>query len=132
MNMLRYIELKSGYHDNGPAWIGRVRLSKSKTTIYFNGRAFHKAKGGGIAGNYFDKETGEEYWISGIKKNGQDRHWAGGGRILIEKDAVDEYLAYRGLEILDPSLYEITNSIAQTDIAKFTEMENRKFSLPDV
>ena len=35
--MLRYIELKTGHDDNGPAWIARVKLSKSKRTIYFNG-----------------------------------------------------------------------------------------------
>jgi hypothetical protein len=70
MSMLRYIELKSGHGDSGPAWIGRVKLSRSKTTVCFNGRALKKANGGGISGNYFDLESGEEFWISGIKKNG--------------------------------------------------------------
>jgi hypothetical protein len=79
MSMLRYIELKSGYGDSGPAWIAKVKLSRSKTTVYFNGCALKKAKGGGISGNYFDLESGEEFWISGIKKNGEDRHWAGPG-----------------------------------------------------
>lgn len=125
MNMLRYIELKSGYQDNGPAWIGRVRLSKSKTTVYFNGKAFKKAQGGGISGNYFDVETGQEYWISGIKKNGEDRHRAGSGRILVEKDALEEYLVFRGIKELDATRYEVTESIVQTDIAKFNEIENR-------
>ena len=37
----------------------------------------------GIARNYFDAETGDEYWISGPKKNGQDRHSAGGGPVAI-------------------------------------------------
>ena len=123
MSMLRYIELKSGHSDSGPAWIGRVRLSKSKTTVYFNGRALKKAKGGGISGNYFDIETGQEYWVSGIKRNGQDRHWAGGGRILVEKDAVEEYLAFRALRELDRTQYEITDSIVHTDIAKFKTIE---------
>ena len=27
--MLKYIELKTGYNDDGPAWIGRVKASKS-------------------------------------------------------------------------------------------------------
>ena len=27
--MVRYIELKTGYTDDGPAWIGRVRMSRS-------------------------------------------------------------------------------------------------------
>ena len=32
---LMYIELKTGYSDDGPAWIGYVKTSKSKKTIYF-------------------------------------------------------------------------------------------------
>ncbi len=31
---LMYIELKTGYSDDGPAWIGYVKTSKSKKTIY--------------------------------------------------------------------------------------------------
>ena len=40
--MLKYIELKTGYNDNGPAWIGRVKVSKSGCTLYFNGRALKR------------------------------------------------------------------------------------------
>lgn len=123
--MLRYIELKSGFGNRGPAWIGRVTLSRSKTTVYFNGHALKRAKGGGVSGNYFDIESGEEYWVSGVKKNGQDRHWAGSGLVLVEASAVEEYLALRNLKDLDPTCYEITDSIVQTDIAKFREIENR-------
>ena len=36
---IRYIELKAGYNDNGPAWIGNVKESKSGKTIYFNDHA---------------------------------------------------------------------------------------------
>ncbi len=39
---LMYIELKMGYSDDGPAWIGYVKTSKSKKTIYFNNHAFQK------------------------------------------------------------------------------------------
>ncbi len=124
MSMLRYIELKSGYSDNGPAWIGRVSLSRSKTTIYFNGRALKRAKGGG-SGNYFDIETGQAYWVSGVKRNGEDRHWAGSGRILVEAAVVKEYIASRGLAALDSARYEVTDAIVQTDIAKFNDIENR-------
>ena len=124
MSKLRYIELKSGFQNNGPAWVGRVSLSRSRTTVYFNGRAFKKTKGGGVSGNYFDIESGEEYWVSGIKRNGEDRHWAGSGRILIEASAVEEYLALRNLQALDLTRYEITESVVQTDIAKFREIEN--------
>jgi hypothetical protein len=124
MSILRYIELKSGYGDSGPAWIARVSLSRSKTTVYFNGRALKKAKGGGISGNYFDVESGEEFWISGIKRNGEDRHWAGSGQVLVEAAAVAEYLSLRNLQVLDRKRYEVTESIVATDIAKFKELEN--------
>lgn len=58
---LKYIELKSGFSDNGPAWIGLVSFSKSGKTIYFNGKAFQSLNGRGIGGNYFDLESGDEY-----------------------------------------------------------------------
>jgi hypothetical protein len=66
--VLRYIELKTGYTDNGPAWIARVKLSKSGRTIYFNGKALKRVAGGGISGNHYDIQTGHEYWVSGVKK----------------------------------------------------------------
>lgn len=88
---IMYIELKSGQNDSGPAWIGRVTFSQTGKTIYYRGRAFQSCKGSGIGANYFDVESGEEYWISGPKKNGQDRHWAGGGPIHIDLDVIEEY-----------------------------------------
>ena len=42
INDLMYIELKTGYSDDGPAWIGYVKTSKTKSTIYFNDHAFQK------------------------------------------------------------------------------------------
>ncbi len=62
---IKYIELKSGYHDDGPAWTGMVEFSKAGRTIYFNGQAF---KGNGH-GSCFDIETNESYWITGVKKD---------------------------------------------------------------
>jgi hypothetical protein len=124
MSMLRYIELKSGFKGNGPAWVGRITLSRSKTTVYFNGRALKRIKGGGVSSNYADIESGESFWVSGIKKNGEDRHWAGSGRVLIEAAAVQEYLAIRNLATLDLARYEVTDSIIPTDIAKFQAIEN--------
>lgn len=63
---LMYIELKSGYSDDGPAWIGYVKTSKTRKTVYFNDHAFQKAIGSGV--NYIDIENGDGYWISGLKK----------------------------------------------------------------
>ena len=96
---LKYIELKTGYQDDGPAWIGWVLPSRSGRMFYFNDHAFLRCNG--IGGNYYDVETGEEYWISSVKKNGQDRHWAGMGRVCVARDAVDAYLRIVNLEKLD-------------------------------
>ena len=124
MSSLRYIELKTGFNDNGPAWIGRVRLSRSTQTVYFNGKAFKRTAGGGAPGNYYDLETGDGYWISGVKKDGQDRHWAGSGKITIEAAAVEEYLALTGATELDRSRFLISNDIEPADASKFHELEN--------
>lgn len=127
MKTLKYIELKSGYSDNGPAWIGYVSMSKSGRTIYFNGRGMMKLKGqrrGESGGNYIDMETGESYWISGVKKNGEDRHWAGSGKVLVEAVALTDYLMTIRAKALDKKLYEVTNSILQTDIERLSKLAN--------
>jgi hypothetical protein len=120
---LMYIELKSGYSDNGPAWIGLVTFSRTKTTIYFNNKAYKKNRGTGS--NFCDIETGEEYWISGVKKNGEDRHWAGNGKILIDKEVIDEYLKVTGDEKLDKSRFEPTEINETRDRRDFVEIENQ-------
>jgi hypothetical protein len=125
--MLRYIELKSGHSDNGPAWIGYVTLSKTGRTAYFDGRGLMKLKGqrrGDSGGNYIDMETGESFWVSGVKKNGQDRHWAGSGKILIEAAAVADYLKAIKAKMLDTSRCEVTTSIRQTDIERLSRLAN--------
>jgi len=127
VKLLRYIELKSGHSDNGPAWIAYVQHSKSGRTLYFNGRGLMKLKGrrrGPVGGNYVDMETGESFWVSGVKKNGEDRHWAGSGKVLIEAEAVTEYLKSIKAEKLDVSRCEVTNSIRQTDIKRLSRLAN--------
>lgn len=85
-----YVELKTGYADNGPAWIGRVRFSKSGSSVYYRGRELLRANV--IGGNYLEVETRDEYWISGVKNNGQDRRArARGAAVEIDPDAADEY-----------------------------------------
>ena len=95
---LKYIELKTGFAHNGPAWIGYIEFSKSGQTIYFNGKSL-KGNGHGLCS---DLQTKEIYWVSGIKKNGEDRHWLGNGKIQIDKNAINEYLMLSGLDELDP------------------------------
>ena len=88
---IMYVELKSGHGDSGPAWIGRVTFSKSGRTLRYRGKSFQSLRGGGVSGNYRDVETDEEYWISGPKKQGGDRHWAGSGPVEIDDDVREAY-----------------------------------------
>ena len=122
---LRYIELKSGFGDSGPAWIGMAEFSKTGRTVYFNGKALKSLNVGGVSGNYYDIENGDEYWISGVKKNGRDRHWAGGGKIMIDRTVVDIYLNQVDFHALDKNQFELTE-IKPTDKQKFSAMENEK------
>lgn len=120
-----YIEHKTYQNDKGEAWIGEVEFSKTGQTAYFNNQAFKKLKSGGISGNHYDLETGDEYWISGVKKNGQNRHWAGSGKIKIDKKIIKEYLLMVDFEVIDKSNFEIVD-IPKTDKSKFNNIENEK------
>jgi hypothetical protein len=94
---IMYIELKSGpegNNDRGAAWIGRVRFSKTGRTLYYRGKRLRSSKGYASRhpyANYFDLDTQEDYWVSGCKKNGEDRHWAGSGKVLVDEDVREEY-----------------------------------------
>jgi hypothetical protein len=68
-----------------------VRFTKSGRGVYFKDNLL--LRGSGISGNPFDRETGEEYWASGVKKNGQDRHWAGVGAVNVDEEVRAEYQA---------------------------------------
>jgi len=124
---LKYIELKSGFGDTGPAWIGMAEFSKSGRTVYFNGKALKNSNAQGIAGNFYDIENGDEYWISGIKKNGTDRNWAGGGKIMIDRKLVDLYLSLVDFNVLDKKRFELVD-IFPTDKQRFAELENQKLN----
>ena len=88
---IMYIEYK-GEGLSGDAWIGRVSFSKSGKSIYYKNQTFESFSGGGFKANYFDKETGEEYWISGCRKDGRDRLYFGDTRpIYIDEDIREEY-----------------------------------------
>jgi hypothetical protein len=95
---IMYVECKAGAGDCGEARICRVRYSKSGRTIYVGEISLQR--GSGIRGNYFDAQTGIEYWVSGPKQKGGDRHWAGGGPVLVDPDVVDEY--WRDIRMCDP------------------------------
>ncbi len=96
---IMYIECKSGGLV-GPARIGRVTFSKTGSTIYYDGKSFQSLNGQGFKANYFDVETGEHYWISGPKRNGQDSLYATNVKPEIDADVHEEYWSeIRGLPV---------------------------------
>ena len=80
---IMYIEQKAGSL-TGPARIGRVEFSKTGKMLYYRGQKFQSLKGAGFKSNYYDVENGDDYWISGPKKDGADRLY--GERLPIEID----------------------------------------------
>ena len=92
---LMYIENKNGVIDGYDACIGWVTFSKTGNTIYYRDISLARIKGGGVSGNYFCEETGDEYWVSGIKKRGSNVHWAESASVHIDDDAIDEYYSIR-------------------------------------
>jgi hypothetical protein len=87
---IMYIENKAGGL-SGPARIGRVSYSKTGATLYYAGQSFQSLKGKGYKSNYYNIETGERYWISGPKKNGQDSLYATHTTPEIDEDVAKEY-----------------------------------------
>jgi len=87
---IMYIENKDDDRSE-PARIGLVTFSKTGRTIYYNSLTFHRIKGGGIAGNHYEAESGDEYWISGPKKNGGDRLYNECDSVEVDEDIREEY-----------------------------------------
>jgi hypothetical protein len=73
----------------GPARIGRVIYSKTGKSLYYRGREFGSLNGSGFKANFVDVASGEHYWISGCKKNGEDALYA--TTVEIDEDVRDEY-----------------------------------------
>lgn len=121
---LRYIELKTGYSDDGPAWIGYVKSSKSGRTVYFNDRAFQPLRGG--RGSYYDVESGDEYWISGVKKRGSNRHPCGRGKIKVDHRAVDALLSLKGWQELPSDLYEVADIEDKFPVERISALLNER------
>ena len=122
--VLKYIELKTGFSHNGPAWIGLVSLSKSGKTLYFDGKAFQSLQGNGLSGNYYELESGDEYWISGVKKNQHDRHSTGGGPIYLENRGMEEYVRRIDLPNLDLNQYILIDVEETLPLDRIHRIEN--------
>ncbi len=65
-------------------------FSKTGRTVYSRGRSLQASQG--ISGNFCDVDSGEEYWVSGIKKRGSYVHPCERVDVIIDDDAAEEYL----------------------------------------
>ncbi|TXJ04243.1 MAG: hypothetical protein E6Q27_08575 [Aeromicrobium sp.] len=95
--LIMYVQLKTGYNvDQGPAWITRVKYSKSWRTAYFHGRTLRRLTGIAYANhdsNFYDVETGEEFWISGPKRDRTDARYSS-KQPVVDPDAREAYEAF--------------------------------------
>jgi hypothetical protein len=87
-----YIESKSGGLE-GSARIGRVYFSKTGKTLYYRDQRFRSLKGSGFKSNYYETGSGDAYWISGPRKDRNDRLYGGSRGVQVDADVKDEYLA---------------------------------------
>ena len=94
---IMYIERKAD-RLTGAARIGRVTFSKTGKTLAYRGLKFQSKKGSGFKANYFEIESGENYWITGCKKRGSNRLYGAGVPVEIDEDVRTEYWSeIRGL-----------------------------------
>jgi hypothetical protein len=90
---IMYIENKSGGLE-GEARIGRVYFSKTGKTLYYRGLKFQSLKGNGFKSNYIEVVSGEEYWVSGPRKDRNDRLYGGNRGVEIDEDVREQYQHY--------------------------------------
>jgi hypothetical protein len=83
-----YIELGGGLARCGGR-IGRVTFSQTGKTLYYRGRSFRSLAGKGYKENYFDTKSGEPYWISGPRRDGNDALYP--MTVEIDEDVREEY-----------------------------------------
>lgn len=101
--------------------------SPNQGALYiFDGKVLKR--GQGINSNHFDIENGDEYWISGVKKNGAYRHWAGSGKVHIDKSAVNDYLEIIGQTALPQHKFILVdlNNVPNKELSN--EIENSKLT----
>jgi hypothetical protein len=84
-----YIEARGPDGRIASARIARVRLSKTGRSVYYDGREF-RAVG---RGEYVAADSGESWWFSGPRKDGNDRggNQPGSFPIEIDEDVRREY-----------------------------------------
>jgi hypothetical protein len=86
---IMYVEYQGPSRLAGDGRIARVTFSKTRRTIYYNGQKLKPIKHPAGRANYVDIDTGQEYWVSGPKHDGNDTLWP--GLVRIEPDVREEY-----------------------------------------
>lgn len=90
---IMYVERKAGSLE-GKARIGRVYFSKTGKTLYYRGLQFRSLRGRGFKANYREIASGEEYWISGARRDRDDRLYGGSRGVVVAADVRSEYRNY--------------------------------------
>ncbi len=89
-------------------------------------KAFQRSSS--YSGNYCDIETEQLYWISGIKKKGTNRHWAGNGKISLDKTLTNEYLRITNQEEIDPNKITLVVIPEEYPVERIEKILNKKQS----
>jgi hypothetical protein len=85
---LMYVEHKADGL-RGEATISRVTFFQTGQTVYYRGRSLRSLDGSGYKATHFDIKTGDQYWISGPRKDGFDPLYP--AVVEIDEDAREEY-----------------------------------------
>jgi hypothetical protein len=83
-----YIEPGGGLAGCGGR-IGRATFSQTGKTLRYGGGTFRTLNGQGYKANYYHVETGEWYWISGPRRDGNDALYP--MTVEVDEDVRDEY-----------------------------------------
>ncbi|HEY8621465.1 MAG TPA: hypothetical protein VIM01_15450 [Dermatophilaceae bacterium] len=90
-----FVHQKTGYNlDQGPSWIGWVEFNRSWGTARYRDRELRRTPGLWDA-NFVDAETGDEFWLSGPKRDQSDTRY-GARTTTVDADVRDVYEAFLG------------------------------------
>lgn len=88
-----FVQLKSGHDtDRGPSWIGWVDFNRTFKTARYRGRELRRTPAL-IDANFADVDTGEEFWVSGPKRDGSDTRY-GLRDTTVDDDVREVYEAF--------------------------------------
>jgi len=112
-----FVQLKTGHNtDRGPAWIRRVRYSKTWATAYWHGLTLRRWPGMFDA-NFYDIASGDKYWLSGPHRDGGDTRYSN-IRPTVDDDVVEFYDAFLAGADWPPHLSKQANRLVAPGAAR--------------